>query len=648
MAIMYFTGIELHTVSLAALIVVLGMVVDNAIVVIDSHIEKLDEGDSPWDAAWKSATELFVPVLTATLAIIAVFMPLDYFLTGMEGDFAFTFPITIAIALLTSFVVAVTFVPIINSKYIRHGLKKDPSAGPTFLDRMQQFYDWSFEKSFRKPKMSVVFAIAVLGLSIFLLSMVPRELFPLVERNQFAIEIYLPAGSSLDVTGDVVRRLEAILAKDKRITMMTSFVGTSSPRFHTTYAPNMPAKNYAQMIVATGTNEDTEDILDEYNKKYRDCFPEAYVRWKQLAMNPTQSPIEIRLKGNDIGDLKKAAAMVTAVMKKTDNTVWIRNDFEESVQLEPSSQGLRVDIRSDEANRLGFTGTFLSYSLAVGTKGLPLSTVWEGDYPVDIMLHVDRAKKSDYSDILNQYVTSPFLASTVQLRQIADIKPEWSCRQIVRRNGVRTITVKTDVERGIYASAVLAKMMPELKKLKLPAGVELETGGEYEREGEAYVPMACALMTGIAVIFFILLFQFRSIRTTLLVMSTVPLSFFGAALGLHIMRFPFGFTAFIGVMGLAGLVIRNGVILVDYADGLRSRCGLSAKQAALAAGKRRLRPIFLTSAAAAVGVIPMMISRSPLWGPLASVICFGLLFSMILTLYIVPVLYMYAKRSVKY
>ncbi len=645
LAILYAIGVELHTVSLAALIVVLGMVVDNGIVVIDNHIEKLDNGFSPWDAAWKSATELFIPIVTATLAIIAVFVPLPFFLTGIGNDFIKTFPLTLGIALTISFMVGVFFIPVINFMYIKEGLKDRKVTRRTFLDRMQSFYDRTFEITFKKPKTTVFIGLLSIAISVYLLLLIPREVYPLVERNQFALEIYLPSGTSLKRTEHIVNDLEYILKNDKRVTMITSFIGTSSPRFHATYAPNMPAKNYAQLIVATISNQATIDILNEYNEKYRNDYPEAYVRWKQLAMNFTKAPIEVRVSGNNLNALKETASQVTDIIKNTDHVAWIRNNFEESIQLTPSSQRISLDIKKDEANRLGFTRTILAYSLMIGTKGLPLSTIWEGNYPVNVMLHVDRKQKQTLDDILNQYVTSPFLMSSAHLRQLVEIKPAWSSHQIVRRNGVRTITVAVDVDRNVYASNVLKVIKPQIEKLDLPENVDVAFGGEYEGEIQDYVPMSYALTVGIIINFFILLFQFKTIKTSLLVMSTLLLSLLGAAVGLLSIGFPFGFTSFIGVMGLSGLVIRNGVILVDYANSLIRESGFSVKEAALLAGKRRLRPIFLTSVTTAIGVIPTIIRRSLLWGPLASVICFGLLFAMVLTLYILPVLYMYVYES---
>ena len=631
--ILYIFGIELDTVSLAALIVVLGMVVDNAIVVIDDHLEHLDRGESPSQAAYKSAKELAIPVFTATLAIIAAYLPTSYFMTGVAGDFIKPLPIAIAIALFISFLIAVLLVPLMNEHMIRTGLKHRPrnSSRRTFLEWVQHHFDRSLEYSFRKRKTVILVGALSVVVGALLLMGTPQQMFPAIKRNQFAIEIYLPTGSSLEQTGAVADSMELILKNDKRVRTYATFVGTSSPRFHTMYAPHMPGKNFAQFIVNTESNEATEVLLKEY-EVYTNRFPQAHVHMKQLFMQPQQAPIEIRISGDSIPDLKHVAGEIKDILSRDSRLIWIRDDFEEP------QAGVFMDVNRDACNRDGLTKSVLATSLAIGTKGLPVSTLWEGDYPVDVVVHREKDDKGTIEDVNNQYVTSPLFAASTPVRQIATPVPEWTEGNIVRRNGVRTLTVRAEAAYGKLADDVFTVVWPKIEQLKLPAGVRLEVGGEREAMVIYYTPMYKALAASIFLIFMMLLFQFRHSRYAFLIMVTMPLSLFGGAFGLFVANYPFGFTAFVGFVSLCGIVIRNGIILIDYAEGLRKQ-GMSIDDAAVAAGKRRMRPIFLTSAAAAVGVIPMIIGRSLLWGPLASVICFGLMFSMVLTLYVLPSLY---------
>lgn len=633
--ILYILGVELNTVSLAGLIVVLGMVVDNAIVVIDSHIEKLDHGLTPWEAASQSAKDLFVPVFSATLAIIATYVPMIFFLSGMVGDFVRSLPITIGVALISSLLIACFLVPYMSYFFIKKGVKK-VDAGPSkgnLLDHLQRLYDSTMEITFRFPGTTIWITVVIIAAGIVLLALHPRQLFPKVERNQFAIEIYLPEGSTLDQTALVAKDLEQTLLKDSRVQNVASFIGTSSPRFHTTYAPNFPSKNYAQLIVNTNSAEETGALLSEYEKEKRNAYPNAYVRLKQLDMLSTTAPIEVRISGNNLDSIKIIADSVKHVMQQDKSVIWARTDY-----LNPR-QGVTVNVNDELANRLGITRGVVATSIASGFSGLPVGTVWEDDYPITVKVINPAESRNSFDDIGNQNVTSPLLNATVPVRQLATLTNDWSEGQIIRRNGVRTITVRADVVRGTLAYKVLADLKTEVNKIKTGSGITIRYGGEEESEVENYIPLSKALFAGVVLIFFILLFQFKEPRLAFLVMMTMPLSFPGAAIGLWITGYPFGLTSFLGVMSLLGIVVRNGIILIDYAEELREKNGVPLAEAAIAAGKRRMRPIFLTSFAAAVGVVPMILSGSTLWGPLGAVVCFGLLVSMVLTLYVLPVFY---------
>ncbi|MCZ2083312.1 MAG: efflux RND transporter permease subunit, partial [Flavobacteriales bacterium] len=559
-----------------------------------------------------------------------------FFLDGMVGDFVGSLPITIGVALITSLLIACLLVPYMSYVFIKKGIKKEEGKKKkkSLLDSVQTVYDRTLEWAFRIPKTTILTGVVSVALGIAILALVPRQLFPKVDRNQFAVEIYLPEGSTLEQTAFVSDSLEQMLMKDKRVVNVAAFVGTSSPRFHTTYAPNFPSKNYAQLVVNTQTADDALSILDEYETKYRNLFPNAYVRMKQLDLLSTTAPIEVRISGDNIDTIKTLAQQVKVVMEKNENVIWARTDY-----LNPR-QGVSVQINDETANRLGLTKGVVAASLATGFSGMPIGTIWEGDYPVAIKLMNEQQQRNGFDDIANQNITSPLTGATVPVRQIAtSITNDWSEGQIIRRNGTRTITVRADVKRGVLPYKVLSDLKTDIKELHKGEQITLTYGGEEESEVENYIPLAKALFAGVMLIFFILLFQFKKPKLVFLVMMTMPLSFLGAALGLVITGYPFGLTSFLGIMSLMGIVVRNGIILIDYAEELRSENGMSLSNAAIAAGKRRMRPIFLTSFAAAVGVVPMIVSGSTLWGPLGAVVCFGLLVSMILTLYMLPVMY---------
>jgi multidrug efflux pump subunit AcrB len=640
--IMHMSGVELNTISLVSMVVVLGMIVDNAIVVIDNHVEKLDHGIPVWEAAWTSAKELAIPVFTATLAIIFAFITQPLFMTGVGYDFILPISQTIPIALIVSFIVAMLLVPILSSMYIKTGLKhgREPGAKPTMLDRIQAFYDNLLDKMIMKNlRRTVMGGLAVIVIGILAFALVPQELFPTLERNQFAVEIYFKKGTALEKNGRTTRAIAELIKKDKRVTDVISFVGTSSPRFHTLYAPKMPSSDYSQILVVTKTNKDTEKMVREYDAKYRDAFPEAHVRWKQLSFLSANAPLEIRIAGDTMEEIKAAGEKVKKLVAGEKNIIWLRDD------LRDTQVGADLLLDTEAANRIGLSRGMLGMSVAMNRGGLPISTVWEGDYQRNVVLKYDKAKSSAPEKLEDQYVSALLSPRPVLLRQVARLKPGFTEGLVVRRNGRLTLTIRGDVAFDKLTSPILARLDKKIKELDLPRSVAITYGGEDDSRLETFEPFKKALVTSMLLIFIVLLFQFKTIRLSLLIMATMPLSMIGVALGLHLLGYPFGLTAFTGLMGLFGTVVRNGIILISYAHELEHK-GMSVHDAATAAGKRRLRPIFLTASAAAVGVIPLIFSGSLLWGPLGTVLCFGLIASMIFTLLVLPAAYaLYGEKE---
>lgn len=633
--------IELHQVTLIGMVVVLGMVVDNAIIVVDNYIEKIDEGLTPWTAAWQAAWQLSVPIFTATIAIIFAFIPFLFFLEGIAGDFVNALPITVAIALTVSMLVAFFLTPLTCYIFIKKGLKHKIATRKTkrksLLDRLQNTFNKAAELAFRWPKATLGLATLSVIAALVLASTIDMEFFPLNERNQFNIEVWMPNGTSLDETGSVVKRVEEIMKKDKRVISTASFVGTSSPRFQVTYAPEMPRRNYAQIFVTTISNDATNELVKEYLPKFEGFVPDGYIRLHQLSFQEG-SPIEVRIIGNNINDQKRVAEQVKNILQNIKGTNWVRSNYEDDYF------GVSLNVKDDEASRLGVPNRAITQTLGAGLTGFAVSQIWEGDKPVDIFLRLDSSNRRNYDDLKNLHVTSMF-NTKVPLSELVDFTPSWHTGVIAHRNGLRTLSVLAEAQSEIKPSAILKKAKPEIEKLQLPDGVRIDYGGDAESTADNLPGMAISLSVALALIFITLLFQFKSLAKTTIILSTFPLSLLGAFLGLKLTGNPLGVTGFLGIISLIGIVVRSGIILVDYADELVEDHGLTIKAAALAAAKRRMRPVFLTSVAAAVGVIPMILGRSPMWSPLGSVLCFGLIVSMVFTLFVVPVMYYLFIRS---
>ncbi|HQP37378.1 MAG TPA: efflux RND transporter permease subunit, partial [Polyangiaceae bacterium] len=632
-------GIQLEIVSLAGLILVLGMVVDNAIVVIDDHVERLDHGETPWDAAWKSAKSLVVPIFTATLAIIMAYIPMSQVLGGMAHEFLGSLPLTVAIALGISLLISVFLVPWMSAGLIRRGLKGAKRSGRrSALDVIQGSFDKALDAAFRHRWLAILCGVASVVVAVLIAVRIPQQLFPKMDRNQFAVEVYLPTGSSLGQTDKLVQRIEKDLMADARVIDVTAFVGTSSPRFHTLYAPNMPSRNYAQLVVNTTSERTADDVVRDFEGRYAGQVTEGYVKWKQLDLTPSRAPIEVRLSGNDIESIHVVAERIKEPAKAIPGVTWVRDDYEDTLR------SIEVVPDADAAARLGLSPAMIRTSLALGTQGLPITTIWERDYPVRVIVEGEDKARSSFEGLHQQQVSSLWLGSSIPLAQVASLEPAWNDGAIIRRNGVRTLTVRVDIAMGVLGSDVQKKVERIVSSLGPTPGIAIEYGAEKEAMEEYYPELGVALAITVAAIYLILLVQFRRHRLAILIMGTMPLSLLGAVLGLTFTGYPFGFTAFVGIISLMGIVVRNGIILIGYAEDLR-REGMDKRSAAIAAGKRRMRPIYLTTMAAAIGATPLILSGSTLWGPLGAVISFGLLFSMVLTLFVLPVAYDLVSRK---
>jgi multidrug efflux pump subunit AcrB/outer membrane protein TolC len=629
-------GIELHQVSIAALIVVLGMVVDDAIVIADNYIELLDHGVNREEAAWRSASELAIPVLTATLTIICSFLPF-LMLSGATGEFIRALPLTVAIALVTSFLVAMVLTPLLARFFIRKGLHNEEATEEkkrrSPLEWMQWIYNRGIVVAMKRKPLAIGAGVLAVVAGTQVLQHIPQRFFPFAERDQFVADVWLPEGWKVEATDSAVRRIEAVLQHEKDVVNYTSFVGSSAPRFYYNVNPQLPDKNYAQLLVATTSAEATTRLVEALRPKLAQAAPEARVFLRELQQGPVQeAAIEVRVTGEDEKVLERLGNQVADVLSRTPGALDVHSDWRENAYR------LKVNVREEVANRLGFTNAAIGQELAGGFDGEPVTTYWEGDRDVTVALRLAPALRQNFRDVSSTYVISPVTGARVPLDSIATVSPVWDPGRIVRRNGVRTLTVRAWSHGGILPSQVLNRVKPAIDSLPVPPGYRIWYGGEFENQNDTFPEMVKALLVSIIAIYLILMFQFRSVIDPLVVMAAIPLGLLGASLGLLVTGNPFGFTAFLGIVSLGGVVVRNAIILVDY---IRARVaeGVAIEEAAVEAGERRLRPIFLTTMAAAVGVTPMILSGSSMWSPLGSTIAFGLVGSMFFTLVVIPVLY---------
>ncbi len=635
--IMYMFGIPLNTVTLAALVVVLGMTVDNSIVIIDGYIYCLKNNYSPREAAIESAHKYFLPMLLATTCICLIFYPLLILFKGQMAEFLYYFPFTFTINMMMSLILAVMIIPILEVALIKPQVKDaNQPDKKRITEKVHDIYIKVLNWNFRHPWLTVSIGVISILVSVILMPHIKFRMNPVAERNQFAVEIYLPDGTPLVKTVGIADSLRTILSGDSRVKSITQFNGMSSPRFHIAYAPKMPSDSYAQFIVNTGSYEETEAILDEYTDSYAHYFPDAYVKFKQIDFQHVPA-FEFRFYGENEEQLKKAADTLSEVMRDMPELTNVHTDWGEKIPV------MDVELDPVASSQLGVTRALTAANILLATDKFSIGTITENNENIPIVLKTDDVPGNPtLEDFSDTYVATLIPSVSVPLRQIASVTPQWNDNSIVHRNGIRTLTVTADTRRNVIPAKSLSYIQDILKNKiapSLPYGVNYQVGGEPEYNRDNLLPVIWAIIAAFAVVFFFFLFVYGKFKLTFISIFTLLLFLFGAVFGLWISDLTVGITSALGIIGLFGLTVRNVILMFQHAEERFVKEGWSAKDSAYDAGKRRMIPIFLTSAAASVGVIPMIVSGSSFWAPVGVVIFAGGIFLLLMTITILPVLY---------
>ena len=651
-AIMYMVGIELNMVTLAALIVVLGMIVDNSIVVIDGYLEYLNKGFEPKEAAMESSRQYFMPMMLATICICAIFFPFLLTLKGVFHDCLEDFPITITINLMVSLFLAVTVIPFLEVHIIKPD--KVTTSGNAITNWVQNTYNHVLAWTFQHPWLTIGSGVGIILLSTLILPTLKIRLFPYADRAQFAVEIFLPDGKGLAETELIADSVQHALEKDERITSITGFIGCSSPRFMDAYAPQIAGNNYAQFIVNTKSDKATIDLLAEYQPQLGEAFPNAYVKFKRLDFLEVNE-LEYRFYSDNLDSLHVVAERLMERMRQMPELEWVHTDYLQPYPI------INVELDPITSAQLGITRTTAQLALSATSSDLRVGQIWEGNYELPIVVKDDA--DMTYSDIENLGISSPITTlsggfngsnSTVPLRQIAKVSPKWSESHIMHRGGERCITVTAQFVQGVYTGPVekeIARIMQE--EIQLPQGVRSEVGGEIEYGDEAMPQIIGGMAIALLIVFFFLLFNFKKYGITLVCMVALGLMTPGALIGLGLMNRALGLTSIFGLITLMGMIMRNEILIFEHAIDLikkyvaengdwtvdRNAYNKAVKQAAYEAGKRRMVPIFLTTATTAVGVVPMIIAQSSFWMPVGVTIFAGGIGSLIMVVTMLPVIY---------
>ena len=449
-AVMYLTGMPLNTVTLAALIVVLGMIVDDSIITMDGYMNQQRLGVSGIDAAARSAQELFMPTFIATLAICLMFFPIKLIITGYLGDFVSLFPWVVLIALMMSMFYAVTIVPSLEVKYIlppgtvtrKNWISR---AQDRFFDALQHFYEYCLAWCFRHPHLTLLGGVTTIVLGALMFSRLEIQMLPKAARNYFVVEMYERPGKSVRATRERADSLGKILREDDRVLSVTAFVGTGAPRFSATYTPILPSPQTAQLIVTTRSTFATEQILRECEQRYEHLFPDAVIRFKQMDFQPVEAPISVQFRGAKREDLLPAAEKAAAYLRSlTAETQWVHCDAEEWVPV------VDVTLDGDEASRLGVSKALLSLALGGTFGGETIATLWEDDRALPVNIYSDGVgEEAVYRTLGDQMIPTPVPTVSVPLRQVASITPGWQLDRLCREGGSKSVGAYCDLKTGI-------------------------------------------------------------------------------------------------------------------------------------------------------------------------------------------------------
>ena len=637
--LMYLTGIELNTVTLAALIFVLGMIVDDSVIVIDGYTNYLTRGHSRWFSANVSTSLLFVPMSLATMAVCGMFFPMTRIITGPLGEFVQLFPWAVLFALVASIFYATWVTPYLAFRYIRVRKPEELNLVERIQNRfftwLQNAYKRGLQGCFNRPWIVWTLLGGTTLIGLILMANLNLQLLPKAEREFFAVEIHLPDGTTTQESAVVADSLARILRADRRVVSVTAFMGQSSPRFHATYSPQTPAPNFAQLIVNTKSSKATSQILKEYSSRYENYFPNAYARFKQLDYQAVKNPLEVRVQGENWDEMAPLADSIYHFMVKQPEMQWVHCNYNNV------AASTRIVLKADEATRLGITQTMLSVYLREVTRGATITTLYEGSYGVPVVLYTAGAETMTIDELSALPVPTAIPGVWTPLRQVATLEPGWHHTCLERRNAVRTITVGADL-RGSTSQVSAEKKVKqwiETHMTNLPEGVHITYGGLTEINGLMVPQILWSVVAALAVMLVLLLYHFGKIGLALLTLSSAILCIFGSMLGLWIFGLDISITAVLGIVSLIGIIVRNAIMMYEYAEDARKYKHLNYREAAFQAGLRRMRPVFLTSATTALGVLPMIIAATSLWMPMGVVICFGTLFTLPLTVTILPVVY---------
>ncbi|WP_295472797.1 efflux RND transporter permease subunit [uncultured Pseudomonas sp.] len=624
---MEYSGITMQRISLGALIIALGLLVDDAMITVEMMVTRLELGKSKEEAATYAYTSTAFPMLTGTLVTVAGFVPIGLN-NSSAGEYTFTLFAVIAVAMLVSWIVAVLFAPVIGVHILGNHVKK----GNDEPGRIGRALNASMLWSMRHRWLAIGFTILLFALALFCMRFVQNQFFPASDRPEILVDLNLPQSASINETRQVVDRLEATLKDDPDILRWSTYIGQGALRFYLPLDQQLQNPFYAQLVIVSKDLEARGALTERLQKRLREDFVGVGTFVQPLEMGPPVGrPIQYRVSGPDVDRVRQHAIELAALLDRNDHIGEVVYDWNEPGKV------LRVEINQDKARQLGLSSEDVASVMNSVVSGTTVTQVRDGIYLIDVVGRAEDAERGSPETLQNLQIVTP-QGTSIPLLAFANIDYELEQPLVWRRDRKPTITVKAAVRDEIQPTDLVAQLKPEIEKFSggLPSGYSVATGGTVEESGKAQGPIAQVLPLMLFLMATFLMIQLHSVQKMFLVASVAPLGLIGVVLALVPTGTPLGFVAILGVLALVGIIIRNSVILVTQIDAYE-QAGYLPWDAVAEATRHRRRPILLTAAAASLGMIP--IAREVFWGPMAYAMIGGIVVATLLTLLFLPALY---------
>ncbi|AMA47574.1 efflux RND transporter permease subunit [Pseudomonas monteilii] len=624
---MEYSGITMQRISLGALIIALGLLVDDAMITVEMMVTRLEKGESKEDAATYAYTSTAFPMLTGTLVTVAGFVPIGLNASS-AGEYTFTLFAVIAVALLVSWVVAVFFAPVLGVHILSKNVKK-PDEKP---GRVGRAFEGSLVWCMRHRWLTIIGTVVLFALALFSMRFVQNQFFPSSDRPEILVDLNLPQNASIKETRRVVDSLEATLKDDPQIAHWSTYIGQGAVRFYLPLDQQLQNPYYAQLVIVSTGLEERNELIGRLKERLRKDFVGIGTNVQSLEMGPPVGrPIQYRISGKDIDQVRKHAIELATLLDGNPNVGEMIYDWNEPGKV------LRVDIAQDKARQLGLSSEDVANVMNSIVSGAPVTQVNDEIYLINVVARAQDSERGSPETLQNLQIVNPSGVS-IPLLAFATIRYEMEQPLVWRRDRKPTITLKASVNGDMQPTDLVAELKPKIDEFasKLPTGYEVATGGTVEESGKAQGPIAQVIPLMLFLMATFLMIQLHSVQKLFLVISVAPLGLIGVVLALVPTGTPLGFVAILGILALIGIIIRNSVILVTQIDAYE-RDGYTPWQAVLEATNHRRRPILLTAAAASLGMIP--IAREVFWGPMAYAMIGGIVSATLLTLLFLPALY---------